>query len=86
MTFYDIFPNGCDSFYSVMPLGLFVFVFLKEKYHKQTNRGDINARTSTLPDYVYENERDANFIIFPDNYEVDQFTTLRNNQDIHTNS
>ena len=43
-----------------------------------TNRGDFNARTSTLPDYVYESQRDANFINFPDNYEVDQFTTLQN--------
>ena len=48
--------------------------------------GDFNARTNTLPDYVYESQGDANFINFPDNYEIDQFTTLRNNQDIHTNS
>ena len=48
--------------------------------------GYFNARTSTLADYIYESERDAIFINFPDNYEVDQFITLRNNQDIYTNS
>ena len=48
--------------------------------------GDFNARTGMLNDYIDENESDRNFINLPDEYEIDQFTRKRNNQDIHTNS
>ena len=48
--------------------------------------GDFNARTGILRDYIYEDESDKTFISLPDEYEIDQFTRKRNNQDIHTNS
>ena len=48
--------------------------------------GDFNARTGTLHDYRYENESDKKFINLPEEYEIDQFTRKRNNQDIHINS
>ena len=48
--------------------------------------GDFNARTGILRDYIYEDESDKTFISLPDEYEIDQFTRKRNNQDIHTHS
>ena len=48
--------------------------------------GDFNARTGILRDYIYEDESDKTFISLPDEYEIDQFTRKRNNQDIHTSS
>ena len=48
--------------------------------------GDFNSRTSTIPDYATENEKDANFLNLPDDYKLDKFTKLRNNQDLHTNT
>ena len=45
-----------------------------------------NARTGTLHDYIYENESDKKFINLPEEYEIDQFTRKRNNQDLHINS
>ena len=48
--------------------------------------GDFNARTGTLHDYIYENESDKKIINLPEEYEIDQFTRKRNNQDIHINS
>ena len=49
-------------------------------------RGDFNARTGTLHDYIYENESDKKIKYLPEEYEIDQFTRKRNNQDIHINS
>ena len=48
--------------------------------------GDFNAWTGIRRDYIYEDESDKTFISLPDEYEIDQFTRKRNNQDIHTNS
>ena len=48
--------------------------------------GDFNARTGTLHDHIYENESDKKFINLPEEYEINQFTRKRNNQDIHINS
>ena len=41
--------------------------------------GDFNTRTGTLHDCIYENESDKKFIILPEEYEIDQFTSKRNN-------
>ena len=62
------------------------YAHLIQKDKHKTFTRNYNARTGTLQDFVCGREEDKTFLNLSDNYEIDKFTSRRNNQDIHTNS
>ena len=48
------------------------------------NRGDFNSRIGTNADFIVEDRKDLDFL--PEVYELDTFTTHRNNEDVFLNS
>ena len=48
--------------------------------------GDFNARVGNIKDFIEEQDEEIEFLKLPQNYQIDKYKKLRNNQDHHKNT